>query len=45
MAFRHKGQPNDMQRDITTFICALCAGAAGAFFTGTALLSYQWKWA
>lgn len=27
------------QRDIIHFVCAFCAGAAGAFFTGTALFS------
>jgi hypothetical protein len=42
MAFRMKGTPNAMQQDIVNFICALCAGAAGGFFTGTAVLSYNW---
>jgi hypothetical protein len=27
------------QRDIIHFVCAFCAGAAGAFFTGAALLT------
>lgn len=27
------------QRDIIHFVCAFCAGAAGAFFTGSALLT------
>lgn len=29
------------QRDIIHFICSFCAGAAGAFFTGSALLSFD----
>lgn len=42
MAFRMKGTPNRMQMDIVNFICALCAGAAGGFFTGAAVISYNW---
>jgi hypothetical protein len=29
------------QRDIIHFVCAFCAGAAGAFFTGSALLAFN----
>ena len=39
MAFKHKGTLQTMHYDIVHFMCAFCAGAAGAFFTGSALLS------
>lgn len=44
MAFRKKSDPNAMQQDIVHFICALCAGAAGAFITGSALLSANYTY-
>lgn len=36
-AFKKK-EYEDLHYDIVHFVCALCAGAAGAFFTGSALL-------
>jgi hypothetical protein len=33
--------PGPGQRDIIHFVCAFCAGASGAFFTGSALLSFK----
>lgn len=38
-AMRHGA--TEGQLDIVHFVCSLCAGAAGAFFTGTALLSFE----
>lgn len=38
-AFNKQGPIQQMHYQIVHFVCALCAGAAGAFFTGAALLS------
>ena len=39
-AFKRKDF-QDLHYDIIHFVCSLCAGAAGAFFTGSALLSFS----
>lgn len=38
-ALKLPGDIAGAKRDIVNFVCALCAGAAGGFFTGAALLS------